>query len=147
MPTSSSVHTYRNIEAASKIASTSASGTASSDKISTFTASIQSSSDPLSLLHAPEIVTLLAGEIGVFIYDSMLQSVDEEETELDRNLITLGVDSLVTIEVRNWTRRKLEVEVSTLEKLNGGSIRNLVTIVQSRLVERYSSLDGALEKV
>jgi len=139
------VDIYRNIEAASKLVSTSASGTTSSNKISAFMSLIHSSSDPLSLLRAPEVVTLLAGEIGVFIYDSMLQSVDEEEVELDRNLTTLGVDSLVTIEVRNWMRRKLEVEVSTLEMLNGGSIRNLATLVQSRLMERSSNLDGAPE--
>jgi NAD(P)-dependent dehydrogenase (short-subunit alcohol dehydrogenase family)/acyl carrier protein len=136
------VDIYRNIEAASNIANASSSGTATSDKVSAFMASIHSSSDPLSILQPAEVVTLLASEIGIFIYESMLQSVDEEEIELDRNLTTLGVDSLVTIEVRNWMRRKLEVEVSTLEMLNGGSIRNLATLVQGRLMERYAMNGG-----
>ncbi|KAK5447980.1 hypothetical protein LTS15_009479 [Exophiala xenobiotica] len=102
------VDIYRNIEAASDIANASTSGTATSDKVSAFMTSIHGSSDPLSILQPPEVVTLLASEIGIFIYESMLQSVDEEEIELDRNLTTLGVDSLVTMEVRNWMRRKLD---------------------------------------
>jgi acyl carrier protein len=136
------VDIYRNIEAASNIACASASSTATSDKVSVLMASIHNSSDPLSLLQDPETITLLASEIGIFIYDSMLQSVDEDEIELDRNLTTLGVDSLVTFEVRNWMRRKLEIELSTLEMLNGGSIRNLATLVQSRLIERYAVNGG-----
>jgi len=53
----------------------------------------------------------------------MLQA--EEELDVQQSLEGLGVDSLVTIEIRTWWRRAMGFEVSTLEILNAGTISGL----------------------
>lgn len=51
----------------------------------------------------------------------------------------IGVDSLVTIELRNWLRRRLGIEVTTLEILSssGGTIESLGCIAVERLKSRF----------
>ncbi|KIX01227.1 uncharacterized protein Z518_08952 [Rhinocladiella mackenziei CBS 650.93] len=130
---------YRNIQAASMNSPTTGSSRLSSgDKIAGLTASLREAADPVSVLSTPETLKLLRREIGVFIYESMLQSVEEEDMEFERSLMSLGVDSLVTVEVRSWLKRKLEVEVSTLEMLNGGTIENLGELVLERMKMRFT---------
>lgn len=130
---------YRNIQAA-RMNSSMAGGTktGSGDEVAGLMASLRDAADAESVLIRPETLKLLRREIGAFIYESMLQSVEEEEMEFSRSLMSLGVDSLVTIEVRSWIRRKLDVEVSTLEMLNGGTIENLGELVLERMKGRYS---------
>lgn len=135
---------YRNIEAARlNIQSQSGSGTSSTagkaDILADLLAKLNSSTDFRALLDAQETLDTLSESIGRFIYESMLKDVgEEEEMELSRSLIALGVDSLVTIEVRNWLRRRLAVEVSTLEMLNGRTVLGLAELVRDRLRERAS---------
>lgn len=61
--------------------------------------------------------------------------------ELVRMLTILptGVDSLVTIELRGWLRRRLGIEVTTLEILstNGGTIASLGQIAVERLKSKF----------
>jgi NADP-dependent 3-hydroxy acid dehydrogenase YdfG/acyl carrier protein len=134
---------YRNIEAAHlhSAMSGSASGEAAEDKIALLLASLHSSSPDAAtaILDTPATLGVLTQEIGVFIYESMLRSVEEEEMDLERSLLTLGVDSLVTVEVRSWLRRRLDVEVSTLEMLNGGTIQILAQLVLARLKKRFAA--------
>lgn len=50
-----------------------------------------------------------------------------------------GVDSLVTIELRNWLRRRIGIEVTTLEILStsGGTIASLGQISVERLKSKF----------
>lgn len=54
-------------------------------------------------------------------------------------VLPTGVDSLVTIELRNWLRRRLGIEVTTLEILSssGGTIASLGQIAVERLKMRF----------
>jgi aryl carrier-like protein len=76
-----------------------------------------------SLLDTPSSLEFLTTQIGLCIYN--LMSRDVKELDLSLNLTQLGVDSLVAIEIRNWWRRTLGVNVSMLEFMNAGSITNL----------------------
>lgn len=140
----------RNIEAARTslndggAASVVASGTGGrGDRIGPLMAALRASSSPGALLEEPDTLRTLTLEIGRFIYECMFKPVGEEgegegeEIELQRSLMTLGVDSLVTIEVRNWLRRRLGIEVSTLEMLNGGTIENLGVLVKDRIQGKF----------
>ncbi|KAL2441692.1 Highly reducing polyketide synthase gloL [Exophiala dermatitidis] len=144
---------YRNIQAAALSKNsrmTTAEDKREKEKLAAFMASIRTAADTdrESILHSPDTLKLLSREIGAFIHESMLKSVDDLDEEndddhtlgLDRSLVALGVDSLVTVEVRTWLRRKFEVEVSTLEMLNGGTVKNLAELVLERLRQRFGIL-------
>jgi aryl carrier-like protein len=91
-----------------------------------------------SVLDNPQTLETLTQETGINIYNFMLKPV--EELDVSKSLMALGVDSLVIIEIRNWLRRKVEVETSTLEILNGGTIEILGRIVVQRLKEKYGEV-------
>lgn len=78
--------------------------------------------DP-SKLNGKASVDLLAQEIGNRVYTFLMKG--EEEIDLSMTLATLGVDSLVSIEVRNWWKQNFVIDVSVLELMNGGSIEQL----------------------
>lgn len=48
----------------------------------------------------------------------------------------LGVDSLVAIELRNWCRQKVGVEVTVLEIVSLSSLENFGELMKSRLVDK-----------
>jgi KR domain/Phosphopantetheine attachment site len=58
-------------------------------------------------------VEYLAKEIGKILYGLMMQSADD--MDLDLPLSSLGLDSLVGIELRSWCKQCLGLEVSILE--------------------------------
>ncbi|KAH7333356.1 hypothetical protein BKA65DRAFT_404016 [Rhexocercosporidium sp. MPI-PUGE-AT-0058] len=68
--------------------------------------------DP-SLLDDPSAIDFVAHETGRVLFGFLLRP--EEEIVLDQTLGTLGVDSLVSIEIRNWCRQRLRLEMSVLE--------------------------------
>ncbi|KAL4863050.1 hypothetical protein BDV12DRAFT_189962 [Aspergillus spectabilis] len=123
---------YRNIEAARLRQSTNAGNGGDEDKLAAFMVEVQSSP---SLLYHVETLAFLTHEIGISIYNLMLQPLDE--LDVSKSLVTLGVDSLVIVEIRNWLRQRLQVEASTLEILNGGTIEMLGQITVERLKEKY----------
>jgi len=52
-------------------------------------------------------VTLLTHEIGCIVFGLMLKN--EDDLDIQMSLTTLGLDSLVSIELRNWIKRALVV--------------------------------------
>ena len=123
------VDIYRNTEAS---ASAGSANTGADDHLAAFLSEIEIDH---SRLDTKESLDLLTHEIGVCIYKFMLQPI--EDLDISKSLTTLGVDSLVTIEVRNWLRRRMGVEISTLEILNGGTIESLGITAVERLKERF----------
>lgn len=87
-------------------------------------------SDP-SVLDIDLSIDFLATLIGTQIYIFMMHPI--EELELSQTLSGLGVDSLVTIEIRNWWRRSLGLEISTLEILGAGTISGLAILAAEGL--------------
>jgi aryl carrier-like protein len=75
------------------------------------------------LLDEPNTLDELTDLIGKHVYTLMLQSA--EEIDKQQTLEGLGIDSLVTIEIRTWWKRSLGFEVSTLEILNASTIKGL----------------------
>lgn len=129
---------YRNMEASN----TSHSGAAAeNDELETLLSAIEA--DPKTL-NEKATIEELTKEIGSTIYKFMLQPV--EELDVGKSLSALGVDSLVTIEIRNWMRRRLSIEVSTLEILSsgGGTIASLGEIAAERLKARFGLAEGGV---
>nr|ALQ32752.1 putative polyketide synthase [Fusarium anthophilum] len=91
--------------------------------------------DP-AILEDPATVELVTHEIGKRVCMFMLRPV--EEMDPTASLTSLGVDSLVTIEIRNWIKRTFGgVEVSTLEILNSGTIEGLARLTLDGLKTRF----------
>ncbi|KAL2828561.1 hypothetical protein BJY01DRAFT_261540 [Aspergillus pseudoustus] len=133
------VDIYRNIEATLLANTNGGSGNNEDgeDKLASLMMTVRS--DP-SILTLPDTLSLVTREIGIKIYEFMLKPIDE--LDVSKALVTLGVDSLVIVEIRNWLRRRLEVETSTLEILNGGTIEMLGRVCVERLTAKYGGVKG-----
>ncbi|UKZ81348.1 putative PKS-like protein biosynthetic cluster [Trichoderma virens FT-333] len=88
-----------------------------------------------SLLDTPSNLDFLTAQIGMCIYN--LMSRDVKDLDLGLSLTQLGVDSLVAIEIRNWWRRTLGVNLSVLEFMSAGSIANLGKLAAKAIKETY----------
>ena len=75
--------------------------------------------------------------------------VPAEEINSAKSVTTLGLDSLLAVELRSWIARELEAAVSTMELMTSSSITGLVeTIIKrSKLCEKLvkESVDGAVD--
>lgn len=74
-------------------------------------------------LREPSSVSFLAHEIGATLFSFLMRPV--EELDVGQPLSAVGIDSLVAIELRNWSRQRLGVELSVLEILGAASIEKL----------------------
>jgi len=118
---------YRNLETVS--AST---GGAVNQGLKQFLAGV--ASEP-SLLNEQANLDFLTHEISVRLCDFML--LGEADLDVKQSLSALGVDSLMAIEIRNWWRQSLGLEISVLEIMNCGSIEQLGGKASEGLQRKY----------
>ncbi|ROV97139.1 hypothetical protein VMCG_07466 [Cytospora schulzeri] len=85
------------------------------------------------ILERKESVDFLALEIGKKIHDFMLKPDEEVDTSL--TLGQIGLDSLMAIELRRWTKQALGLNMSVLEIMGSGSLRDLGGMVAAKLNE------------
>ncbi|TVY84105.1 Highly reducing polyketide synthase FUM1 [Lachnellula suecica] len=95
---------YRTIEATSDVSSSDNEG------LKSFLNQISSRG---SSALGDDTIEYLAKEIGNTLYGFMMQN--PEDMQFDQPLSFLGLDSLVGIELRNWCRQHLELDISILE--------------------------------
>jgi hypothetical protein len=88
------------------------------------------------VLKSQSSIDFIANEIGTTLFSFMLRPV--EELALGASLDALGVDSLVAIELRNWFRQKLGIDISVIEILGSTSIENLGEQAAARLSTKFS---------
>ncbi len=91
--------------------------------------------DP-SKLDQKSSAEFIANELGRCVANFLMKG--DEEIEMSSTLAAVGVDSLVAIEVRNWWKQNLGVDVSVLELMSGGSIETLGELGAKRLKDKYS---------
>lgn len=77
----------------------------------------------------------LAKEIGRTLYGFMMKN--PEDMEMDQPLSTLGLDSLVGIELRNWCRTQVGFDVSILEIMQS-TLRDMGRKALDALVAKYA---------
>ncbi|OJJ74814.1 hypothetical protein ASPBRDRAFT_27810 [Aspergillus brasiliensis CBS 101740] len=106
------------------------------DTLKSFLASVEA--DPKTMLDDPASLEFVTRELAAKIYTFMLPPLEDLDGGV--SLAALGVDSLVTIEIRNWMKRNLGgIEISTLEILNTGSIASLGRLVIEALKKKSVS--------
>ncbi|KAL4970621.1 type I polyketide synthase [Aspergillus stella-maris] len=120
---------YRNIET---VATDSA---ASNSGMAPFLASV--AENPRQLEQA-DAIEFLACQIRDRVAKFLMRRDDEEPMDLGLTLSAAGVDSLVAIELRNWWKQNLGVDVSVLELMNGGSIQRIGEMAAKRLYKRLA---------
>lgn len=119
---------YRNIQKASVVE-----GIEAGDHLKQFLSSMMS--DP-SKLDPKESAKTIAKEVGNCVSNFLMKG--DEDIDLSSTLSAIGVDSLVAIEVRNWWKQNLGIDVSVLELMSGGSIEQLADLAAKRLKDKYS---------
>lgn len=90
-----------------------------------------------ALLDLPDSISFLAKETGTTLFGFMMRG--DEEPPLDKALVNLGVDSLVSIELRNWFRQKVGAEFTVLEVVNSSSIAHLGEQAAAKLKEKFQA--------
>ena len=94
------------------------------------------SSEP-SMLNVQANLDYLTHEIKVQLCSFMLRA--EEDVDVTQSLSALGVDSLVAIEIRNWWRQGLGLDISVLEIMNAGSMAQLGTNAAEGLRRKHKT--------
>ncbi|KAM7184617.1 polyketide synthase [Naviculisporaceae sp. PSN 640] len=131
---------YRNIEKTSSDGAAAGGESVSGGKLKTFLMSIRSEPGQLETPAAAEfLASEIRNRVSTFLMRGEIQDDGNEESRLNVGLTLseAGVDSLVAIELRNWWKQNLGVEVSVLELMNGGSMRRLGDLAVSRLKARF----------
>ncbi|KAL9623833.1 MAG: hypothetical protein Q9160_001824 [Pyrenula sp. 1 TL-2023] len=118
---------YRNLETA-----TLTEGRGANEELKQFLATVAATP---SMLNEQPNVDYITHEIGKLLRSLMLQS--EDDIDVKQSLTSVGIDSLVSIEIRKWWRQALGLEISVLEILNAGSIEQLGKNACKDLQQKY----------
>ena len=103
------------------------------DHLKQFLSSLRSNPTKLDLKSTVETI---AREVANCVSTFLMKG--DEAIDLSSTLTAIGVDSLVAIEVRNWWKQNLGVDVSVLELVSGGTIEQLGELAVKRLRDKYS---------
>ena len=90
-----------------------------------------------SLLAETSSLEFLSREIGSCLCSFIQMPV--EELDVNCSLTAMGIDSLLAIEIRNWWRQTLGVEVTTLEILGSENVYGLGKIAVEGLTAKYAA--------
>jgi NAD(P)-dependent dehydrogenase (short-subunit alcohol dehydrogenase family) len=107
---------YRNMESSGK------NGGVAEEGLKALLAQIARDGSEARTSTGEEPVEYLAKEMGKTLYGFMMRDV--EDMDLEQALSSLGLDSLVGIELRNWCRQQLGLEISILEMMQS-TLRDL----------------------
>ena len=88
-----------------------------------------------SVLSHPSSLELLINEIRR-LFASLL-SLPEQDFDVTKPIASLGVDSLISTEIRRWWRRHLGLEISVLKITNAGSVTQLGESALKELGDRF----------
>lgn len=100
---------------------------------------LQVETDP-TMLDDPETQVIMSVQIGLALFGFLL--LPKEDMKVTMTLASIGVDSLAAIEIRNWWRRMLGVDVTVLEIMKAASIEGLGKMATESLRKKYGRAGG-----
>ncbi|GKT61260.1 polyketide synthase [Colletotrichum tofieldiae] len=123
----------RNVEPSDSI------GSSGSDSMSNeeLGRSVRDLSSNIVKLQSDETTTFLATHIGKTLCRFLLRS--DADLDLQARLNDIGMDSLVSIEIRAWIRQWMGVDLATLEITGSENLHKLAVAVQGRMISKYNS--------
>lgn len=92
-------------------------------------------SDEPQLLTDPDAEAFVSRQLGLTLFKFM--QLPEEQLDVKTKLVSIGVDSLVSIEIRNWWRRTLGLDTTVLEIMNAATIEGLGKLALSMLQKKH----------
>ena len=121
---------YRNSDASSSFGTT----TKGNESLKGFLSEV--AANPSRLAETSSL-DFLSQEIGACLCSFLQTPV--EDLNVTRPLVVMGIDSLLAIEVRNWWRQALGLEITTLVILGAENVAELGKIAIEGLKARYSA--------
>ena len=100
-------------------------------------------SNPEILVTEPGTLELITLEVRRTLCVFLL--LPEENIDSTTMLEAMGVDSLVSVEIRYWCRRMIRSDVTVLEIMDAGSIDGLSRLLLTKLKEKYGINEGIAE--
>ncbi|KAJ0280260.1 hypothetical protein Brms1b_013421 [Colletotrichum noveboracense] len=90
-------------------------------------------------LDSSATVALLSKEIAQRVFGFLMREIDEGGVDTSLSPSALGVDSLMTIEIRNWWKHTMGVDVSVLQLTSAQSFDQLGQLAVGQLKKKISS--------
>lgn len=106
-----------------------------SDTLRRFVATV--AADPQKL-EQKSTTTFLAQEIAKRVAVFIMKG-DDAVVDTSQSLASMGIDSLVAIELRNWWKQTFATDVSVLELNDSGSMNDLGELAAKRLKEKFAA--------
>lgn len=125
---------YRNVDATDNSSSTS-SDVSSDEELMQFLRHVSSN---IALLKSEETAARIGQELGKTLFGFMMKD-DFDTVDLTAPLEALNIDSLISVELRSWIRRKIGVQVSTLEILRAENLLIVGGTIQEKLIAKYQA--------
>lgn len=119
---------YRNIEQVEEVEDSGAAGLGLRQFLS------EAQANP-AMLKDDSSAEFLATELGRTLHGFLLIPV--EDVDISRSITSMGVDSLVAIELRNWCRHKMGLEFTVLEILDLPNLKAFGQAAAQRLFSKY----------
>lgn len=91
-------------------------------------------SDP-ELLHQRSTVDQITLEIGKTLCSFLM--IPEDDFDMEMSLEEMGIDSLVSIEIRNWVVATVGGDISVLEVTNTGTVSRLGVLAVASLKKKF----------
>ncbi|KAG4429988.1 hypothetical protein IFR05_014525 [Cadophora sp. M221] len=125
---------FRNAETSTSSNPSTSNGSTSNELLTRFIRDVSSNG---VLLQSPQTALFLAHEIGTTLLQLLLRP--ETDLDLEAPLAAIGIDSLVSLEVRAWIRKWMGVDLVTLEIMKARNLMALAGAVQGKMVARYNA--------
>ncbi|WYZ42231.1 hypothetical protein EsH8_V_001126 [Colletotrichum jinshuiense] len=87
-------------------------------------------------IDTPASVAYLAQEIARKVLSFLAKEVDDTKVDTSMSPSALGVDSLMTIEIRNWWKHTLGSDISVLQIVSAQSFNHLGQLAANQLKEK-----------
>ncbi|KAH0438713.1 polyketide synthase [Colletotrichum camelliae] len=90
-------------------------------------------------LDSPATVAHLSKEIAQRVFGFLMREIDEGGVDTSLSPSALGVDSLMTIEIRNWWKHTMGVDVSVLQLTSAQSFDQLGQLAVGQLKKKLTN--------
>ncbi|KAJ4419135.1 Mycolipanoate synthase [Gnomoniopsis sp. IMI 355080] len=107
--------------------------------------SLRNSSPSSPELESPATLMAIASGIKAHVFSLLSREHSSEEMDSDLDTLSwasLGVDSLVTIEMKSWWQRAFGARIATSQLLNSANLLQLASLAVAQIEESKSSQGG-----